>query len=136
MLKIARWAASSKEQPTFERRLIACMIYGHFQSTGAFDTAQGLSDLFSICLQDDDVQDFDAVRDQISLGTSEMPPEMCSKVCTEMTVIAMYNQELSRDRVAPSCQKFRKMVRQHVDQTIRTRNFKSTIILFHFKSAD
>ena len=51
------------------------MIYGHFQSTGAYDTAQGLSDLFSVCLQDDDVQDFEKRWDQILLGTSEMPPE-------------------------------------------------------------
>ena len=56
-------------------RSIACMIYGHFQSTGACDTAQGLSGLFSICLQDDDVQDFDTRWGQISLGRSEVPPE-------------------------------------------------------------
>ena len=127
---------AQKNNRLLRGRLIACVIYGHFQSTGAYDTAQGLSDLSSICLQDDDVQDFDAAWDQVSLGTSEMPPEMCSTVCTEMTVIAMNNQDLSRDRVAPSCQKFRNMVRQHVDQTIRTRKVKSTIILFHFKSAD
>ena len=36
---------------------------------------QGLSDLFSICLQDDDVQDFDTRWDQILLGSSEMHPE-------------------------------------------------------------
>ena len=54
---------------------IAKMIYGHFQSTGVYDTAQGLSDLFSICSQDDDVQDFDTRWDQILSGTSEMPPE-------------------------------------------------------------
>ena len=29
---------------------IACMIYGHFPSTGACDRAHGLSDLFDICL--------------------------------------------------------------------------------------
>ena len=49
------------------------MIYGHFQSTGAYDT--GLSDLFSICLQDGDVQDCDTRWDQILVGTSEMPSE-------------------------------------------------------------
>ena len=31
-----------------------------------------------------------------------------------LTVFAMYNQELSRDRVAPSSQKLRSMVRQHI----------------------
>ena len=41
------------------------MIYGHFQSTGAYDTAHGLSESFSICLQHDDVQDFDTRWDQI-----------------------------------------------------------------------
>ena len=55
-------------------RQIAYMIYGLFQSTGAYDAAQGLSDLFNICLQDV-VQDFDSRWDQILLGTSEMPPE-------------------------------------------------------------
>ena len=77
------------------------MIYGHFQSTGAHDTAQGLSDLCSICLQDDDVQDFDARTDQILLGTSEMPPENVLEGLNNkmqgseqlQTLFAMYNQE-------------------------------------------
>ena len=74
-----RRRVSVEEQPAqkYNRflRQIAYMIYGHFQSTGAYDTAQGLSDLFSICYQDDDVQDFDTRWAQIFLGTSEMPPE-------------------------------------------------------------
>ena len=55
-------------------RPIANMINGHFQSTGAYDTAQSLADLFSICFEDGD-QDSDTRWDQILLGTSEMPPE-------------------------------------------------------------
>ena len=110
------------------------MIYGHFESIGAYDTAQGLSGLFSLCLQNDDVQDFDTRWDQILSGTSEMPPENVLEglyknrlqVSEQLqTVFAMYNQELSRDRVAPRYQKLRKMVRQHIGQTTRTRNFKA-----------
>ena len=52
-------------------RQIACMIHDNFQATGACDAAQGQSDLFNICLQKDDVQDFDTRWDQILLGTSE-----------------------------------------------------------------
>ena len=37
----------------------------------------------------------------------------------------MCNQDLSRDRVASRYQKLWKMVGQHIDQTIRTRNFKA-----------
>ena len=39
-------------------RQIAHMIYEHFRATGAYEAVQ-LSDLFSIRLQNDDVQDFD-----------------------------------------------------------------------------
>ena len=41
-------------------RQIACMIYEYFSATGACEAAQGLSDLFTIRLQNDDVQDFGA----------------------------------------------------------------------------
>ena len=51
------------------------MIYDHFQSTRAFDTAQGLSDFLNICSQNDDVQDFDKRWDQIQSGTTEMSLE-------------------------------------------------------------
>ena len=43
----------------FRGKQIAYMIYEHFRATGAYEAVQGLSDLFSIRLQNDDVQDFD-----------------------------------------------------------------------------
>ena len=33
------------------KRQVFYMIYDHFQATGAYDAAQGLSDLLNICLQ-------------------------------------------------------------------------------------
>ena len=81
------------------------MIYGHFQSTVAYDAARSLSDFISICLQDDDVQDFDTRWDPILLGTSEMPPENVLEGLYRnrlqgseqlQTAFAMYKQELSR----------------------------------------
>ena len=41
------------------------------------------------------------------------------------TVLTMYIQEVNRDQVTPSFQKLTNMVRQHINQTIRTRNFKA-----------
>ena len=52
------------------------MIYEHFRATGAYDAVQGLSDLFNIRLQNDDVQDFDVRWDQALLSASETPTEM------------------------------------------------------------
>ena len=40
-------------------------------------------------------------------------------------MFATYNQELNRDQAVPSYKKLRKMVGQHIDQTVRTRNSKA-----------
>ena len=110
------------------------MIYDHFQAIGACDAAQGLSDLFNICLQSDDVQDFDTRWDQILSGTSEIPHENVLEGLCKMklqdseqlqTLLALCNQDLDRDKVPPSYQNLRTTVRQHIDQTIRTRNFRA-----------
>ena len=37
------------------------MIDDHFRATGAYDAAQGLSDLFIIYPHDDDIQDLDTI---------------------------------------------------------------------------
>ena len=41
------------------------------------------------------------------------------------TVLVLYNKELSRNGVSPSYQRLRTMVRQQIDQIIRTRNFRA-----------
>ena len=52
-------------------RQIACVIYEHFRATGAYEV-QGFSDLLSILLQIDEVQDFDVRWDQGLLSASDM----------------------------------------------------------------
>ena len=52
-------------------RQIAYMIHEHFRATGAYEAVQGLPDLFSIRLQNDDVQDFDVRWDQALLSVSK-----------------------------------------------------------------
>ena len=77
-----RKRASVEEQraPNFDRflrgRQIAHMIYEHFRATGAHEAVQGLSHLFSISLQKDDVQDIDVRWDQALLSACDMPTEM------------------------------------------------------------
>ena len=41
------------------------------------------------------------------------------------TVLALYDQEIYRDEAMPSYQKFKAMIRRHIDQMIRTGNFKA-----------
>ena len=52
------------------------MLYECFRATGAYEAVQGLSDLFTISFQNDDVQDFDVRWDHGLLSVSEMPSDM------------------------------------------------------------
>ena len=75
------------------------MIYEHFRATGAYEAAQGLSDLFNIRLQNDNDQDSDVRWDEALLSASETPTEMVLEglskpslqdSCQVQTVLALY----------------------------------------------
>ena len=57
-------------------RHIAYMIFEHFRATGACEAVQCLLDLFSIRLQNDDVQDFYVRWAQALQSATELPAEM------------------------------------------------------------
>ena len=110
------------------------MIYEYFRATGACEAEQDLSDLFNIRWQNDNVQDFDTRRDQVLLAASEIPTEMVlegffkSKLQDSVqfqTVLATYEQENVRNNEPPSYSRLKTIVRRHIDQTMRTRNFRA-----------
>ena len=51
-------------------------FYEHFRATGACEAVQGLSDLFTKRLQNDNVQDFDVRWDQALLSAGDMPSDV------------------------------------------------------------
>ena len=61
---------------SYGRDQIACSGLRAFRATRAYDAVQGLSDLFNIHVQNDDVQEFDVRWDQALLPASETPAEM------------------------------------------------------------
>ena len=69
----------------------------------------------------DDIQDFDTRRDQAQLSAGEVPKENVLESLYEMktresvllkTVLAMYDQEIDRDRAVPSYQRLKTLVRR------------------------
>ena len=54
-------------------RQIAFVIYDHFRSTGSYDQIQGLSGLFSIRLENDDIQDFVRRWEQALISANDPP---------------------------------------------------------------
>ena len=57
------------------------MIYDNFPLTGALDTVLNYADLFSVTLNDDNVQEYDTRWDEI-LPCQKHHPMMSRKVCT------------------------------------------------------
>ena len=64
-----------KEDRFLRGRQIAHMIYDYFRVTGAHDVVLDCSDLFTITLRTDDVQDFDTRWDEILLPMSKIPTD-------------------------------------------------------------
>ena len=110
-------------------RQIAYVIYEYFRATGAHEAEHGLSDLFTISLQNDDVQDFGVRWDHALLSVSEVPSDVIleglykSKLQNSAqppTVLAWYD----RNKGKPNCSQLETAVKLHIDQMMRTRNFR------------
>ena len=66
----------AQKQYRFRRgRQIACLIYDYFRVTGAHDSVENFSDLFTIVLRNDDIQEFDSKWDGILLSMTKIPPD-------------------------------------------------------------
>ena len=87
-------------------RQIAYLIYEYIRPTGSYDEVQGLSGLFSINMENDDIQDFDVRWEQALLLTSDPPADnvfeglYVSKLqdsSQDQTIMALFNQEILRE---------------------------------------
>ena len=54
---------------------IAYLIYEYFRVTGATDSVENYTDLFTIALRNDDIQEFDSKWDGILLSMTKIPPD-------------------------------------------------------------
>ena len=122
---------AQKDDRFLRLRQIAHMICEHFRATAAYEAVQGLSDLFSIRLQNNDVQNFDTRWDQALLSASEISTERIleglykrKQDCVQLhIVLAVYEQENIRNNGQASYSRWKTIVRRHIDQTMRRRNF-------------
>ena len=89
--------------------------------------------MFTLSLQNDNVQDFDVRWDQALLSVSEIPSDVIleglykSKLEDPVqlqTVLALYNQETARNNGKTNYLRLEVAVKLHVDQMMRTQNFK------------
>ena len=66
---------AQKEDRFLRGRQIAYLIYDHFRVTGIEDSVENYTDLFTIALRNDDIQEFDSKWDGILLSMTKIPPD-------------------------------------------------------------
>ena len=64
---------AQKEDRFLRRRQIAYFIYDHFRVTGIHDSVENYTDLFTIVLRNDDIQEIDSKWDGIFIVYDENP---------------------------------------------------------------
>ena len=115
------------------------MIFELFLATRAREAVQGHSDLFSIHLQNDDVQGFDVRFDQAPISASDIPSDVMmeglykSKLQDSLqlqTVFALYDRETVRKTGQTGCVRLKTSVKLHIDQMMRIRNccFRNEVV--------
>ena len=98
------------KEDRFFRRQIAYLIYEYFRVTGANDSVENYSDLFTVVLQNDDIQEFDSKWDGILLSMTKIPSDDILESLYKLrireseklkTVLELYDLEIHQKKIGP-----------------------------------
>ena len=123
----------AQKQDRFLRgRQIAYLIYEYFQVTGANDSVENYTDLFTIALRNDDIQEFDSKRDGILLSMTKIPHDDTLEGLYKLrireseklkTVLELSDLEIHQNKLGPDYHRLKAMVKRSIEQEIRNKNF-------------
>ena len=128
--KISLEEQKAKKEDRFLRGNL--MIYDYFRVTGALNTVFDFTDLFSVTLRDDNIQEFDTRWDEVLLSMSTIPSDEILGSLYKLriresdqlkTVLELYDMEIHQTISVPNYQKLKTMVKRSKDQKLRLRNF-------------
>ena len=127
---------AQKEDRFLRGRHIAYLIYDHFRVTGTRDSVENYTDLFTIVLRNDDIQEFDSKWDGILLSMTKIPPDEILEGLYKLrireseklkTVLELYDLETHQKKLGPDYHRLKNMVKRSIEQEIRNKNFGSRI---------
>ena len=123
----------AQKQDRFLRgRQIAYLIYEYFRVTGADDSVENYADLFTIGLQNDNIQEFESKWDGILLSMTKIPPDDILEGLYKLriresdklkTVLELYDLEIHQKKLGPDYHRLKTMVKRSIEQDIRNKNF-------------
>ena len=123
---------AQKQDRFLQGRQIAYLIYEFFRVTGTDDSVENCTDLFTIALRNDDIQEFDSKWDGILLSMTKIPHDnilegLCKLRTRESeklkTVLELYDLETHQKKFRPDYHRLKAMVKRSVEQEIRNQNF-------------
>ena len=108
------------------------MIYEQFRVTGTDDSVENYTDLFTIVLRNDDIQEFDSKWDGILLSMTKIPHDDILEGLYKLrirgseklkTVLELYDLETHQKKLGPDYHRLKAMVKRSLEQDIRNKNF-------------
>ena len=98
---------AQKEDRFLRGRQIAYLIYEYFRVTGANDSVENYTDLFTTSLRSEGIQEFDSKWDRILLSMTKIPPDdileglykLRIRVSEKLkTVLELYDMEIHQQK--------------------------------------
>ena len=127
---------TQKEDRFLRGRQIAYLIYEQFRVTGTDDSVENYTDLFTIALRNDDIQEFDSKWDGILLSMTKILPDDILEGLYKLrireseklkTVLELYDLETHQKKLGPDYHRLKTMVKRSIEQEIRIKNFGARI---------
>ena len=123
---------AQKQERFLRGRQIAYLIYDQIRVTGTHDSVENYTDLFTIVLRNDDIQEFDSKWDGILLTMTKIPPGDILEGLYKLrireseklkTVLELYDLEIHQKKSRPHDHRLKTMVKRSVQQDVRNKNF-------------
>ena len=125
---------AQKEDRFLRGILIAYLIYEYFRVTGANDSVENYTDLFTIVLRNDDIQEFDSKWDGFLMSMTKIPLDDILEGLYKLrireseklkTVLELYDLDIHQKKMGPDYHRLKTMVKRSIEQNLRIKNFEA-----------
>ena len=123
---------AQKQNRFLRGRQIAYLIYDQSRITGTHDSVENYTDLFTVVLRNDDIQEFDYKWDGILLSMTKIPHDDILEGLYTLrireseklkTVLELYDLETHQKKLGPDYHRLKTLVKRSSEQEIRNKNF-------------
>ena len=118
---------AQKDHRFLRGRQIAHLIYEQFQVIGTHVSVENYTDLFTIVLRNDDIQEFDSKWDGILLSMTKIPSDdilegLYKLIIRESdklkTVLELFDLEIHQKKLGPDHHRLKTLVKRSIEQDI------------------